>query len=327
MICNVVRYQEDSNKAWGVLHEGNVYPLDLYCATTKDFLAEGAPRAYGLHKSILNSSCNVTCVPYDSLYILSPITKDKNILCQGVNYRQHMIESGMDPDAKDFNMFFHKSSTSICSATDNVLCPEFVSLLDYEVELGLVIGSEVREHKQITKNNIHEVVAGIVIGNDVSARDIQIPQMQFFKGKSYRTFCPLGPVLCLLEAEDMHYLHNLELELKVNDRVRQKDNTKNLIYKPEESLTEFTQVTDLNPGDIVLTGTPNGCAMRIPGPGLKKTIFQLLPEKKKWEMFMKIQAKSSDYLEAGDLMTATIRSSDGKIDLGLQSNTVFKVQS
>jgi len=233
-----------------------------------------------------------------------------------------MIESGMDPDAKDFNMFFHKSSASICSANDDVRRPAFVKLLDYEVELGLVIGGEVHEPREITKSNIHEVVAGIVIGNDISARDIQIPQMQFFKGKSYRTFCPLGPVLCHMESEDMHLLHSLQLELRVNGVIRQTDTTRQMVFKPEESLTEFTQVSDLNPGDIVLTGTPNGCAMRLPQPGLKKTLFQILPEGKKWKVFIKNQAKSTDYLQVGDVMSATIRSPDGTVDLGTQYNRV-----
>ena len=89
-------------------------------------------------------------------------------------------------------------------------------------------------------------MAGICIGNDVSARDIQIPQMQFHKGKSYRGFCPLGPVLCLLEQDELHYLDDLQLELRVNGQVRQSDSTRNLVFKPAETLSEFSQIVHLS---------------------------------------------------------------------------------
>lgn len=323
MICHVVRYQHNQATQWGVLYKEFLYPLKGQYDTTADFLLQGREEAYSRLKTLQQGSDLNTGIDQDNVNILSPITKGQKVLCQGANYRQHMIESGMDPDAKHFNMFFHKSSASICSATDDIHAPDFVQLLDYEIELGLVIGNTLEQYKTVTRDNIHELVAGIVMANDISARDIQIPQMQFFKGKSYRTFCPTGPVLCLLEAEDMHYLHNLNLELRVNDGVRQQDSTKNLVFKPEESLTEFSQVTDFAPGDIVLTGTPSGCALQLPKSALKRKLFHLLPEEKKWSTFINAQGKSNLYLKAGHRLSASIKSPDGAINLGKQSNKVI----
>ena len=94
-----------------------------------------------------------------------------------------------------------------------------MELLDYEIELGLVIGKEISESQVITEENLHEYVAGLVIANDVSARDVQLSQTQWYKGKSYRTFCPVGPYLYLLEKEDIPLINDLELKLWVNDEL------------------------------------------------------------------------------------------------------------
>ncbi len=111
------------------------------------------------------------------------------------------------------------------------------------------MGASTRESITVSNDNISDLVAGVCIGNDVSARDIQIPQMQFHKGKSYRTFCPLGPYLVLLEPHEFHYLNDLNLSLSVNGEVRQQDNTRNLVFKPAETLTEFSQVVNFEPGE------------------------------------------------------------------------------
>lgn len=324
MICHIVHYRRPKTSAaeghWGVLLDSRIYPLPQDYVSTADFLLHGRDTASELQRQAQEGKLESAINPQE-VQLLSPVTAPRRVLCQGANYRQHMIDSGMDPDSKSYNMFFNKSSASICAASSDILRPQHVQLLDYEVELGLVIGAQVNREENITDGNIHQFVAGIVIGNDISARDVQVPQMQFFKGKSYRTFCPVGPVLCLLEKEDMHYLHNLNLELRVNGQIRQQDNTANLVYKPAETLSEFTQVSDLDVGDLVLTGTPHGCAMQLPPAGLVKLI-QLLPEQTKWKFFVKGQKRNGRYLQPGDSLTTTIRSSDGVINLGTQQNRI-----
>lgn len=145
--------------------------------------------------------------------------------------------------------------------------------------------------------------------------------MQFYKGKSFRTFGPVGPYLCLLTPSDIPTLRKLELTLTVNGAVRQRDSTANLVYGPAETLTELSGVQDLHAGDLLSTGTPSGCALSVPSPA-KQRLAAMLPEAAKWKMFMKLQARRSRYLKAGDLLESRIFSPDGLIDLGVQRNRV-----
>ncbi|HET8731324.1 MAG TPA: fumarylacetoacetate hydrolase family protein [Moraxellaceae bacterium] len=315
MALPIVRYRHQNQVRWGLAQGGKIFALDLPCTTTGALIALG-------HAAVRKAADSATdSIESGSVELLSPITAPSKVLCQGANYRQHMIDSGMDPDAKHFNMFFTKSTASITGPTGKIVKPRHVQLLDYEIELTLVLGKETTGPVEVTAANLHEYVAGICIGNDVSARDVQIPQMQFHKGKSYRTFCPLGPMLCLLDQSEMHYLDELQLTLSVNGQVRQNDSTANLVYKPAETLTEFSQVADFAPGDVLMTGTPSGCALGLPSPALVR-ISGLLPEAKKWELFLKGQKRRPQYLNAGDRVEATIVSRDGRIDLGRQRHVV-----
>lgn len=232
-----------------------------------------------------------------------------------------MIESGVDPDVKTFNMIFTKASSCIVPADSDVVRPRHVRFLDYEIELGLVLRRAIRGPVDVTDRNLHEFVAAAVIVNDYSARDVQIPQMQFYKGKSYRTFGPVGPHLTLLEESTIGLVKQLRLTLTVNGQVRQDDSTANLVYGPAETLSELSRVQDFDAGDLLSTGTPAGCALAIPSPA-KQRLGQLVPEKTRWRLFMKIQAKRPQYLQPGDVVEARIRSADGRIDLGVQRNRV-----
>ena len=322
MVCHVVHYRSGDESTWGVLHDGRVFALADSYPDTRAFLDFGRAPARTLLASITAGDHRGAGVEVDHLELLSPVTGDSRVLCLGANYRQHMLECGMDPDAKDFNMFFNKSSASLSAAVGELRRPAGVELLDYEVELGLLIGGELRGEKTISADNLHQHIAGIVIANDVSARDVQLPQSQFFKGKSYRGFCPVGPVLCLLEKDDLHYLDELELQLQVNGETRQQDHTRNMVFKPIESLSELSQVSDLVSGDLLLTGTPSGCALQVPTSRMARALAQLAPEKKRWSKFIQAQLKSGRYLQPGDVITASITSDDGVIDLGQQRTTV-----
>lgn len=253
--------------------------------------------------------------------LLSPITRDQQFICQGANYRQHMIESGMDLDVKSFNMIFTKATSYIVPADHDVIRPAQVKFLDYEIELGLVMKCDLTTKTHVTETSLHEFIAGLVIVNDYSARDVQIPQMQLYKGKSFRSFGPVGPYLCLLEPGEMGLLKTLQLTLSVNGEVRQNDNTKNLVYGPAETLSELSAVHDLHLGDLIATGTPAGCVLSIPSPA-KQKIAALVLEKTKWALFMKVQARRRQYLQPGDVVEARIRSADGSIELGMQRNSV-----
>ena len=232
-----------------------------------------------------------------------------------------MIESGMDPDAKPFNMFFTKSDASISPAIGAVHRPKHVLLLDYEIELAGIPSANFSP-VTVTQDTLKDYVFAVAIANDLSARDMQLPQMQFFKGKSYRGFCPIGPWLTVLEPEEFVYLDQLELQLSVNGSTRQRDTTKNLVFKPAETISELSTFASVVPGDVLLTGTPSGCALRVP-PAPIRRLLQLLPERQFWNLFVKAQRRRPQYLQHRDLINAQIYSADGRIDLGKQETRVM----
>ncbi|WP_207886188.1 fumarylacetoacetate hydrolase family protein [Pseudomonas sp. 30_B] len=310
---HVVRFEHQNTVQWGVIRQGRITPIPGAFATTGDFIRQNSVEELArLRGGELAES---------EVKVLSPVTRNQQFVCQGANYRQHMIESGMDPDAKKYNMIFTKATSCLVAADSDLIKPRNVRFLDYEIELGLIMKRAISGAVSVTDKNLHEFIAGVVIVNDYSARDIQIPQMQFYKGKSFRTFGPVGPYLCLLGEKDMHYLKALQLRLTVNGQVRQEDSTANLVYGPAETLTELSTVQDLDTGDLIATGTPAGCALSIPSPA-KQRIAALMPEATKWKLFLKAQESRPQYLKVGDLVEARIRSTDGVIDLGEQRNRV-----
>ncbi|MCJ1886455.1 fumarylacetoacetate hydrolase family protein [Pseudomonas sp. LA21] len=310
---HVVRFEHQNTVQWGVIRQGRITPIPGAFATTGDFIRQNSVEELArLRGGELAES---------EVKVLSPVTRNQQFVCQGANYRQHMIESGMDPDAKKYNMIFTKATSCLVAADSDLIKPRNVRFLDYEIELGLIMKRAISGAVSVTDKNLHEFIAGVVIVNDYSARDIQIPQMQFYKGKSFRTFGPVGPYLCLLGEKDIHYLKALQLRLTVNGQVRQEDSTANLVYGPAETLTELSTVQDLDTGDLIATGTPAGCALSIPSPA-KQRIAALMPEATKWKLFLKAQESRPQYLKVGDLVEARIRSTDGVIDLGEQRNRV-----
>jgi 2-keto-4-pentenoate hydratase/2-oxohepta-3-ene-1,7-dioic acid hydratase in catechol pathway len=315
MPLNILHFQHHGRAQWGVVRHGEITPVPGEFATTAAFLqANPVNRLAALGGPTLLET---------EVAWLSPITRNQQFVCQGANYRRHMIESGMNPDAKTYNMLFTKAPSCIVPADADLVRPRHVRFLDYEIELGLVFKRDITSRQAVTETNLHEYIAGIVIVNDYSARDIQIPQMQFYKGKSYRSFGPVGPYLCLLEPQDIPLLRQLELKLTVNGSVRQQDSTANLVYGPAETLTELSGIHDVYVGDLLATGTPAGCALNIPSPG-KQRFAALLPEAAKWKLFMKVQAGRTQYLKPGDVVEARIASPDGRIDLGRQRNRVVE---
>ena len=315
MATNLVRYELDGAPHWGVASASGIAPLDGAYPTTAALIEHG-------EADWRRASARAPSVSFDSAQILSPVTTPCRIYCQGANYRQHMIESGMDPDAKAFNMFFTKSDASVASAKGTVTPPKHVSLLDYEIELALIFRRPIASAATVTREKLKDYVFAVAIANDFSARDVQLPQMQFFKGKSYRGFCPIGPWLTVPDADEFARLDDLELLLTVNGAVRQKDSTKNLVFKPAETISELSTFANIAPGDALLTGTPSGCALRLP-PAPVRRIVQLLPERQFWKLFLKTQRRRVEYLRPGDSVAARIFSADGTLDLGEQTTAIL----
>jgi 2-keto-4-pentenoate hydratase/2-oxohepta-3-ene-1,7-dioic acid hydratase in catechol pathway len=308
------RFEHDGRILWGVVQGQAVRPVGTY-ASTREFLERGWSELGRLDSA---------AIPLSEVRLLSPVTRPARLIAQGVNYADHRTEGGYGAAKPPYNMIFIKADSSLCGPHDAVICPPHVRLLDYEIELGLVIGRPISAPVAVRPENLHEYVAGVTIANDVSARDIQIPQEQWDKGKSYRTFCPTGPYLYLLEADDAPLLDALELRLWVNGELRQSASTAAMLYKPAETLRELSGLMDLDPGDLILTGTPAGVAIAPPPKFVQKVSALVLSPERRSDLFVNGQLKNDRYLKEGDLIRASIFSGDERIDLGTQLNLVQK---
>jgi 2-keto-4-pentenoate hydratase/2-oxohepta-3-ene-1,7-dioic acid hydratase in catechol pathway len=313
MSVNLVRYETDGGARWGALRAGTVLPLPTEYVTTADVLGEGTKVAHELLASDDDG------LPQDRLRLLHPVP-DARIVCQGANYRTHMIESGMDP-ARAFNMLFTKSTASLTGPDDDVVRPAHVRLLDYEVELGIVLGRPIAGPLTVTEADLPDYVGAFVLADDVSARDVQLPQGQWYKGKSYPTFCPVGPYLCVPEPDEVARWRDLRLTLTVNGELRQSGLAADMVFGPAATLTELSGLERLDVGDLLLTGTPGGVALQPP-PALAQRLMGLLPDRRRWELFVRSQSRSTAYLSPGDRIEASIRTADGALDLGVQHNHV-----
>ena len=316
MATNLVRFRLEGASRWGVASASGITPLEGDYPTTAALIEHG-------EADWRRASVKEAVAQFGSIEILPPVTTPCRLYCQGASYRQHMIESGMDPDAKAFNMFFTKSDASVASAREAVAPPAHVRLLDYEVELALVFRRAIASPVKVTPDSLKDFVFAVTIANDLSARDVQLPQMQFFKGKSYRGFCPIGPWLTVPEPEEFALIDDLDLKLAVNGEVRQSDSTKNLVFKPAETISELSTFANIAAGDVLLTGTPSGCALRLP-PAPVRRVVQLLPERQFWRLFLKAQGRRRQYLRAGDAISARIASPDGRLDLGEQTTMIAR---
>lgn len=315
MAVQVVHYEQDGISAWGVLHGQRIAPLPHRHASTADFVRDGLDDAWA-------STRAQATIALAEVTLLSPVTPDRQFICQGINYASHVRESGIDPERIPFNTLFTKAPSCITAADADIVRPAHVQLLDYEVELGLVVRRAVSEPVQVTSDNLHEWLVGITIVNDISTRDVQLPQVQFYKGKSYRGFGPIGPVLLLLTPAEWRLWPELRMRLHVNDQLRQDAYCGDMIYKPHQTLTELSNLHDLQPGDLIATGTPAGCAARAPGKLVMWLMRHVLSDATKWRLFIGKGVNNPAYLRPNDVITATIRSDDGALDLGLQRNRV-----
>lgn len=309
MTISILRTAE----AWWVQTTTGAVRIDTSATTTGELLADRA--------AIDAATRGGDAVPVDSLELVSPVTAPCRVVAQMTNFASHVKDAGMDPKTIPLT-FFRKTSGSISGPFDDIVKPQHVKFLDYEVEIGLVIGRELTVGTEVTEANLADYVAGLVVTNDVSARDIQLPQTQFYEAKSYPTFTPVGPALVLLTAAELKRFGDLRLELRVSGEVRQNMLVADdMIYKPLEALQSLARFQHLSPGDLVMTGTPAGTALSAP-PKPLEIIGALLPPAIKWKAFFSRQAGNPKYLQHGDVVELSVATDDGAIDLGTQRTSV-----
>ena len=183
-----------------------------------------------------------------------PIDVPGKIICVGLNYRDHAEESGATPPI--FPVLFGKWPSSLVPSGSPIVIPRGVEQVDYEAELAVVIGKEGRD---ISEADALDYVAGYTCFNDVSSRADQAQDGQWTRGKSYDSFAPVGPVL--VPAGDLSDPQTLAISCRIDGRVVQESNTKNMIFSVAEIIAAVSRATTLHPGDLIATGTPGGVGM------------------------------------------------------------------
>jgi 2-keto-4-pentenoate hydratase/2-oxohepta-3-ene-1,7-dioic acid hydratase in catechol pathway len=220
----------------------------------KDFMFRGWLEEVRQHKNRLRYSHEV-----NEIELLVPIPNPPKIICLAFNYFDHARDAGLTPS--DEPVIFMKPRTALNEPFKDVICPMFVSRLDYEAELAVIIG---KETKKVPEDKALESVFGYMVFHDVSARDIQFKDKQFTRGKGIDTFAPCGP--WITTRDEVRDPQNLGITTKVNGELRQNSSSSNMVIPIKRIISELSVTMTLEPGDIISTGTPAGVAMSMKEP-------------------------------------------------------------
>jgi 2-keto-4-pentenoate hydratase/2-oxohepta-3-ene-1,7-dioic acid hydratase in catechol pathway len=243
-----VRFTAGSGSTWGVVDGDDVCTLgDLPTGepsyedlTNESYLAE-------VRRRVEEGALSRT--PLEEVSLLAPVPVPGKVVCAGLNYRDHAEEQ--DEEIPDVPLLFSKAPTTVTNPGDPIVHPGGDEQVDYEVELGVVIG---RQGKHIDEADVYDHVAGYTVLNDVSGRTGQFDDGQFFRGKSYDTFSPMGPTIAVGDLNP----NELDVALRVNGETKQSSNTEQFIFDVPELVSYISQTMTLRPGDVISTGTPGG---------------------------------------------------------------------
>jgi len=262
----IARLLKDGKETYGIIKNGKVATRQIITYETgvplplsiRDFLFDGWYNE--IKNKISDSSFQDNLKNFQ---LVEPLPNPSKIICLTFNYPNHAKENNvMSP--KDPVIFF-KPRTSLCGTGSDIICPSFVKQLDYEIELAVIIGEKI---KNVDENKAKDCIFGYMVFNDVSARDIQMQDKQFTRGKSFDTFAPSGPYITT--ASEIPNPQDLRLVTKVNDQIRQDSSTKNMFISISSIISKLSKVMTLEKGDIITTGTPEGVALNNPNiPFLK----------------------------------------------------------
>ena len=262
----IARLVQDGNETYGLIRDRNVATKDNIVNQTgvplpftiMDFLFEG------WYDEIKDKVSTISFQDkLEKFSILNPLPNPPKIICLTFNYPKHANEqnyvSTKDP------VIFMKPRTTLCGTGSDIICPNFVKQLDYEIELAVIIG---KTCKNIDELSAKDYVFGYMVFNDVSARDIQIKDKQFTRGKSFDTFAPCGPWITTVD--EITDVENLQMTTRINGQIRQNSSTKNMFINIPSIVSKLSNVMTLEKGDIITTGTPERVALNNPGtPFLK----------------------------------------------------------
>jgi len=256
----IARLSHENNETYGFVKGDRVATKDEITFQTgipipqsiKDFLFDGWFDEIKDKIDTLSYESNIS-----NFKLLSPIPNPNKIICLAFNYIDHAKEQNLSPP--DEPAIVLKPRTTLNGTDSDIVCPDFVTQLDYEVELALIIG---KNCKNINEKQAGEAIFGYMILNDVSARDIQFKDKQFTRGKSFDTFAPSGP--WITTSDEIKDPQNLKLTTKINGELRQNSSTSNMFIKIPEIVSRLSKVMTLEKGDIISTGTPGGVMLNKP---------------------------------------------------------------
>ena len=250
----------NDNETYGLVRDGNVATKDSIVNQTgvplplgiMDFLFEGW---YDEIRDKISATSFQDKL--EKFIILHPVPKPPKIICLTFNYPKHAKEQNYESTKEP--VIFIKPRTTLCGTGAEIICPNFVKQLDYEIELVAIIG---KTCKNIDEISAKDYVFGYMIFNDVSARDIQIQDKQFTRGKSFDTFAPCGP--WITSADEIVDIQNLQMTTRINGQLRQNSSTKNMFINIPSIVSKLSKVMTLEKGDMIATGTPEGVALNNP---------------------------------------------------------------
>jgi len=243
-----VRYTAGGTPEWGVRRDEEIVPL----AGLREDVSYQQLTDPGFLRVVQDAVDAMAdrAVPVAEATVLAPVPRPGKIICVGLNYHDHAEEQG--EDVPESPLLFGKAGTAVTNPGDPIVHPAELDEVDFEVELGVVIG---RTAKDVSAAQAREYVAGYTAINDVSGRDAQFDDGQFFRGKSYDTFAPMGPTLV---PDDRLDPTDLDVACRVNGETMQSSNTEEFIFGVSEVVSYISGITTLRPGDVISTGTPGG---------------------------------------------------------------------
>jgi 2-keto-4-pentenoate hydratase/2-oxohepta-3-ene-1,7-dioic acid hydratase in catechol pathway len=269
----LLTFIKDGKQALGVKTEAGVIDIGLASSTipaanatvpqsVMEVIEGGEEALSALHTYLMQISSQANDKP---AYVLNEseltwgpcVTRPNKIICVGLNYRKHADETKLP--YPEYPILFNKFNNALTGHGSEVAVPEVTDKLDYEVELGIVIG---KNAKNVSVEDALDYVFGYCTANDLSARDLQMRTQQWLLGKTCDDFCPIGPYL--VTADQVGNPNDLALKTILNGEVRQNSNTSDMIFKCDEIVSYISQHMTLVPGDIILTGTPEGVIMGYP---------------------------------------------------------------
>lgn len=262
----IARLIRDGKETYGLIKDDRVATKDDIIYQTgipiplniKDFLFEGW---YDEVKDKISDTCFKDQL--EKFRLLAPIPDPPKIICLTFNYPAHAKEQNLVSPKEP--VIFIKPRTTLCGTDSDIMCPNFIKQLDYEIELAVIIG---KTCKNVDESRSKDYIFGYMIFNDVSARDIQMRDKQFTRGKSFDTFAPCGP--WITSADEVTNPQDLQLVTRINGQNRQDSSTKNMFIKIPSIISKLSNVMTLEKGDIIVTGTPDGVALNNPStPFLK----------------------------------------------------------